>query len=101
MSKDDFQRVAIEKLLNRLVTPSYPNIIDHIEVVYKNKDRTKYNITNLVVKVYVRDDFDKGNYDEMDNIVSGNIDWSITDALRYLGGIRYWLEFVWPKRFDS
>jgi len=94
MNKDDFQRVAIEKLLNRLVTPNYPNIIDHIEVVHNKKDE-------LVVKVYIMDGFNWEDFDEVDNTLSNTIDWSITDALRYLGGIRYWLEYVWPKRFDS
>ena len=98
MNRDDFQRVAIEKLLNRLVTPKYPNIIDHIDVVYNRKDE-------LVVKVYIMDGFNWEDFDKVDNTLSneesGIIDWSITDALRYLGGIRYWLEFVWPNRFDS
>ena len=94
MKRDDFQRVAIEKLLNRLVTPNYPNIIDHIDVVYNKKDE-------LVVKVYTMDGFNWEDFDEVDNTLSSTIDWSITDALRYLGNVRYWLEFVWPNRFDS
>ena len=94
MNRDDFQKVAIEKLLNKLVTPSYSNIIEHIDVVYNKKDE-------LVIKVYISGDFDWKTFDEMDNILSNSIDWKITDALRYLGGIRYWLEYIWPKRFDS
>ena len=94
----DLQYRAMEKLLNSLVKPEYEKIIDEIKVVpstkmSKNTPTVKvYLSSTLLQNVTVKDS--SGLVWEDIRDLTDNIDWNITEALKFLGNPRYWVEFI-------
>ena len=85
---------AMKKLLMSLVKPKYDKIIDDIKVVPLSQ------ISDTpTVKVYLTPDFrqhvsvENPTNEDLVELLN-NIDWKITEALKHIGGPRYWVEFI-------
>lgn len=94
----DLQYRAMEKLLNTLIKPEYDKIIDEIKVV----SSTKMSKNTPTVKVYLSPNLLQNisvenssgvTYEDIQDLTD-NIDWNITEALKFLGSPRYWVEFI-------
>ena len=78
--EDEQINKSIEKLLNKLVKPKYPEIeyFDVKNIKYKDEFRGEFDYPTIIVHMSGHD-LDKSS-----------IDWEIKDVLKYLG-IKYYI----------
>jgi hypothetical protein len=98
----DLQYTAMEKLINSLVKPEFDKIIEKVKVVPPNEKPTRGINDRPRVKVYLSPNL--LHYVSVENssgVVFENIedltyaiDSKITDSLKFIGGPRYWVEFI-------
>lgn len=98
---NEHELVAIEKLLNSLITKRDQSNIKDIEVKYIEYPRSsgKYELNIKVNLTFPMPKLGHSHEDEVnlfENYLS-DIDWAITEALKYIGSPKYFIEFNWPN----
>jgi len=92
----DLQYTAMEKLINSLVKPEFDKIIEKVKVVPPREEQFPtvkvYLTPNLLHYVSVENS--SGVVFENIEDLTYAIDSKITDSLKFIGGPRYWVEFI-------
>ena len=92
----------MEKLINSLVKPEFDKIIEKVKVVPPNEKPTRGINDRPRVKVYLSPNLlhyvsvenSSGVVFEDIEDLTYAIDSKITDSLKFIGGPRYWVEFI-------
>jgi hypothetical protein len=92
----NLQYTAMEKLINSLVKPEFDKIIEKVKVVPPREEQFPtvkvYLTPNLLHYVSVENS--SGVVFENIEDLTYAIDSKITDSLKFIGGPRYWVEFI-------
>jgi hypothetical protein len=92
----NLQYAAMEKLINSLVKPEFDKIIEKVKVVPPREEQFPtvkvYLTPNLLHYVSVENS--SGVVFENIEDLTYAIDSKITDSLKFIGGPRYWVEFI-------
>ncbi len=86
----------MEKLINSLVKPGFDKIIEKVKVVPPREEQFPtvkiYLTPNLLHYVSVENS--SGVVFENIEDLTNSIDWKVSDALKFIGSPRYWIEFI-------
>jgi hypothetical protein len=92
----NLQYTAMEKLINSLVKPGFDKIIEKVKVVPPREEQFPtvkiYLTPNLLHYVSVENS--SGVVFENIEDLTNSIDWKVSDALKFIGSPRYWIEFI-------
>ena len=92
----NLQYAAMEKIINSMVKPEFDKIIEKVRVVPPREEQFP------TVKVYLSPNLlhfvsvENSSGIEFEHIedLTDAIDWKVTDALKYIGAPRYWIQFI-------
>jgi hypothetical protein len=92
----NLQYAAMEKIINSMVKPEFDKIIEKVRVVPPREEQhptVKIYLTPNLLHFVSVENSSGIEFEHIEDLTDA-IDWKVTDALKYVGSPRYWIEFI-------